>query len=55
MKGFRYRVTKKTILNYLKLTPEQRLEWLEEINTFLYTFMPKQNREIMQKFRAGEI
>lgn len=55
MKGFRYRVTKKTILNYLKLTPEQRLEWLEEINKFLYTFMPKRNREIMQKFRAGEI
>ncbi len=55
MKGFRYHVSEEKIGEYMKLTPKQKLEWLEEINRFLHRFMPEESRRIAEKFRAGEI
>jgi len=52
MKGFRYHVRRRS--GSMKLTPKQKLEWLEEINRFLYRFMSEESKRIA-KFRAGEI
>ncbi|MEM2192103.1 MAG: hypothetical protein QXG38_00625 [Candidatus Hadarchaeales archaeon] len=54
-RGFRYSVTKEAIINYAALSPEQKPEWLEEVNRFLYKFMPRSKRSIMEKFRSGMI
>lgn len=54
-KGFRYNTTKESIRNYAGLSAKQKLEWLEEVNRFLYNSMSKSKRKIMEKFRSGEI
>lgn len=54
-KGFRYVVSEEKIREYLKLSPKRKLEWLEEINRFLYLCMPEEGKRIAEKFRTGEI
>lgn len=54
-KGFRYVYTKEKAEEYQKLTPQQRLEWLEKMNRFLYYFMPQKSKIFEQKLRRGEI
>ncbi len=54
-KGFRYNTTEESIRNYAELSARQKLEWLEEVNRFFYTFMSESKRKIMEKFRSGEI
>lgn len=54
-RGFRYVVSEEKLREYSKLSPRQKLEWLEEINRFLYSCMPEESRRIAEKFRAGEI
>lgn len=48
-------VSEEKLREYSKLSPRQKLEWLEEINRFLYSCMPEESRRIAEKFRAGEI
>ena len=54
-KGFSYGISEDVLKKWIKLSPEQKLEWLEEINRFIYNFAPEKSKEIMQKFRKGEI
>ncbi|MEM2866483.1 MAG: hypothetical protein QW098_05020 [Candidatus Hadarchaeales archaeon] len=54
-RGFRYVVSEEKLREYSKLSPRQKLEWLEEINRFLYSCMPEESRRIAEKFRTGEI
>ncbi|MEM2205484.1 MAG: hypothetical protein QXF20_02060 [Candidatus Hadarchaeales archaeon] len=54
-RGSRYVVSEEKLREYSKLSPRQKLEWLEEINRFLYSCMPEEGRRIAEKFRAGEI
>jgi len=54
-KGFSYHVTREALRDYARLSPAQKLEWLEEVNRFLYHAMPKHQRSIAEKFRSGEI
>ena len=53
--GFSYIYTKEKAEEYKKLTPEQRLEWLEKMNRFLYNFMPKESKVFQEKLRHGII
>ena len=53
--GVRSVVGEEQILKYLQVPIEQRLEWLEEANRFLFAATPPEAREIWQKFRRGEI
>ena len=52
-KGFAYYVTKEQIREYMKLSPELKLKWLEEANEFIWKY--GKNKEIREKFREGEI
>ncbi|MDI6840036.1 MAG: hypothetical protein QMD71_04145 [bacterium] len=53
--GYYFYRSKEQLKEYMALPPEQKLEWLEEINRFLYKAMPLENRKICEKFRRGEI
>lgn len=53
--GFSYAYDEKTLEAYLALSLEDRLNWLEEANAFLYKYTPPKNRKIWNKFRRGEI
>lgn len=54
-KGYRYEISEEKIRHWLSLTPEQRLEWLEEINMFIQKYASDEAKRIMRKFRKGEI
>lgn len=54
-KGFSYVYSKEKYDEYKKLPTWQKLEWLEKMNRFLYSFMPKKSKEICEKLRKGEI
>lgn len=54
-KGFNYVYTREKFEEYRKLSSEQKLEWLEKMNRFLYSFMTPKDREIRDKYRLGEI
>jgi hypothetical protein len=54
-KGFSYKVSEDDLRKWMSVPPEHKLEWLEEINCFLYHFAPEKSKEIMAKFRKGEI
>ncbi|HEY9841052.1 MAG: hypothetical protein ACAI44_23775 [Candidatus Sericytochromatia bacterium] len=52
-KGFHYRLEREQIRDYKRLSPEQKLQWLEEI--FLFTEMAQSDkaRKIRRYFRDG--
>jgi|Deesub1362B_J571_1020462.scaffolds.fasta_scaffold19841_2 hypothetical protein len=54
-KGFSYKVSEDDLRKWIKMSAEYKLEWLEEINRFLYYFASEKSRKIMTKFRRGEI
>ncbi|MHB0914512.1 MAG: hypothetical protein ACYC5A_10895 [Thermoleophilia bacterium] len=55
LKGYSYTVTREQIRRHMSLTPEQKLEWLEEANGFVDSFMTEQSRRIRDKLRRGEL
>lgn len=54
-KGFRHNATDESIRSHVALPAEQKLEWLEDANRFLYNSMSRSSRKIAEKFRSGEI
>lgn len=54
-KGFTYKVSEETLKKWMGMPPELKLEWLEEINEFIFDFAPKKSKEAISKFRKGEI
>lgn len=48
-KEFCFRLSREKLEAFQKSTPEQRLEWLEEVNEFVNTFVPKEKREAWKK------
>ncbi|MFH0924388.1 MAG: hypothetical protein V1872_01935 [bacterium] len=54
-KGFSYVLEEEKIIDYLKLSIEDRLNWLEEINEFTMMVLNDKEKEIRKKIRAGEI
>ncbi|MEK6732174.1 MAG: hypothetical protein AABY55_00960 [Candidatus Omnitrophota bacterium] len=53
-KGFAF----KPDINYIKETMDMpakaKLEWLEEVNNFVYKTLPKRKIEIWEKIKKGE-
>ncbi len=54
-KGFSYFVTDEQIREYMKLTTEEKLQWLEEANEFIEAASDEKTKEIREKFRRGKI
>lgn len=54
-KGFSYYLEDEKILEYLRMSPRMRLEWLEDINIFNRKALRGERRKIWEKFRRGEI
>jgi hypothetical protein len=54
-KGFSYTLEEEKILEYMKLSVEDKLQWLEEINAFNRMVMDDREKKIREKLRAGEI
>lgn len=54
-KGYGYHVTEEQIRKYRRLTPRQKLEWLEEANAFTEKFASKRTKRLHKMFRRGEI
>jgi len=54
-RGYRYIVTDEQLRRYRKLTPKQKLEWLEEANAFVNKFLSERSRRLQRLFRRGEI
>lgn len=55
MKGFSYTLEDEKILEYLKLSDEAKLQWLEEINLFNHFALGDREKDIQEKFRKGLI
>jgi len=54
-KGYSYTVEDEKLIAYMKLSTEQKLEWLEEINAFTHSVLSDEEKLIRQKLRAAEI
>lgn len=55
LKGFYYSLENEKIRQYMKLTPEEKLQWLEAINQFTNLALNDQQKEFREKLRSGEI
>jgi len=53
--GYSYHYTPEQIREFQKLSIEQRLKWVEDMNKFLFKFRSAESKEICEKFRRGEI
>ena len=54
-KGYSYTVEDEKLIEYMKLSTEQKLKWLEEINAFTHAVLSDEEKLIRQKLRAAEI
>ncbi len=54
-KGFSYTLEDKKILEYMKLSTEEKLQWLEEINEFTMAVLTEKEKKIRNLFREGKI
>ncbi len=50
-KGFRYTLDREQIKKYMKLTPEEKLTWLEEIFIFSEKVLTPQAKKVRECFR----
>ncbi len=55
MNGYHYTLENEKIKAYMKLSTEEKLKWLEEINEFTFPLLTEKQKEFRQKLRAGEI
>lgn len=49
-KPYTFIPSKDNLLYFSKLSARQKLEWLEEVNEFVNTFVPKDMREAWERF-----
>lgn len=54
-RGFFYTLEDEKILEYMKLTDEQKLIWLEEIHYFTRAVLSEEEKEFREKLREGSI
>ena len=54
-KGFIYTLEDEKIIEYIKLSTEDKLQWLEEINEFNNMVFGDREKELREKLRACEI
>ena len=54
-KGLSYSLEDEKILAYMKLTAQEKLQWLEEINRFTFFVLNDRQKEFREKLRSGQI
>jgi len=54
-KGFIYTLEDEKIIEYMKLSTEDKLNWLEEINEFTNMVLSDREKELREKWRTSEI
>ncbi|MBU1262904.1 hypothetical protein KKG61_02140 [bacterium] len=54
-KGFSYTIEDEKIIEYMKLSIEDKLKWLEEIFIFSQTVLNDKEKEFREKLRACQI
>ncbi len=54
-KGFSYYLEDEKIIEYLKLSDEDKLKWLEEIRVFTLAFLTKEEMDLRNRLRNGEV
>lgn len=55
MKGFSYFLEDEKLLEYQKLSDEDKLQWLEEINLFNFVALGEKEKDLHERFRKGLI
>jgi len=55
LKGFSYSLEDEKILSYMKLTAEEKLQWLEDINRFTFLVLNDRQKEFREQLRSGKI
>lgn len=55
MKGFSYVLEDEKLLEYQKLSDEDKLQWLEEIQLFNLIALGEREKELHEQFRKGLI
>ena len=53
-KGFSYDLEDEKIREYMKLSTEDKLRWLEEINEFTQAALSEREKRFRELLRAGE-
>lgn len=54
-KGFSYTLEDEKIIEYMKLSTEDKLKWLEEINELTNIVLSNREKELREKLRVCEI
>lgn len=54
-KGFSYTLEEEKIKEYLKLSTEDKLKWLEEVLVFTQLVLNAKEKEFREKLRAAKI
>ncbi|MBI4723357.1 MAG: hypothetical protein HY769_10270 [Candidatus Stahlbacteria bacterium] len=54
-KGFSYTLEEEKIIDYMKLSTEDKLNWLEEINEFTELVLNNKEKEMRAKIRECKI
>ena len=54
-RGFTYVLEDDKILEYMKLSVEQKLIWLEEIDEFTRAVLDDKQKEIREKLRSASV
>lgn len=54
-KGFSYTLEDEKILEYMKLSSEEKLQWLEEVVEFTNSALTEKEKEFRQKLLEGSI
>jgi len=54
-KGFSYSIEDEKIIEYIKLSTEDKLKWLEEISVFTQMVLNTKEKEFREKLRMCQI
>lgn len=54
-KGFSYTLEDDKILEYMKLTTEEKLQWLEEIVEFTNLVLTERERDFQKRLKEGSL
>ena len=49
---FVHRLSREKILEFMDLSPEEKLNWLEEANRFVHTFLDEERLKLWRKVRG---
>jgi hypothetical protein len=54
-RGFRHHHTDEELRAYRRLSPDQKLSWLEAARRLTADFLPTEKRQVWERMRRGQI